>query len=124
VQLLLSKFLPALLVSTIAILSCASTAQAEDLLPATLVIIDAGIDSSLPIFEGHLIHEVCLLDWYLCPNGLNSQEGPSSATVQADVMRFNRFDHGTQMGKRIPAPTGMLTPVEPPTYCEGVRPVS
>ena len=96
-QLLPSKFLPALLVSTIAILTCASTAQAEDSLPATLVIIDTGIDSSLPIFEGHLIHEVCLLDWYLCPNGLNSQEGPGSATVQADVMRFNGFDHGTQM---------------------------
>ena len=96
-QLLPPKSFSTLFAATVVAFTCITSAQAEDSLPATLVIIDTGIDSSLPIFEGHLIHEVCLLDWYLCPNGLNSQEGPGSATVQEDVMSFNGFDHGTQM---------------------------
>lgn len=96
-QLLPPKFFSALFAATVIAFTCITSAQAEDSLPASLVIIDTGIDSSLPIFQGHLIHEVCLLDWSLCPNGQNFQEGPGSATVGEKIMSFNGFDHGTQM---------------------------
>jgi len=68
-----------------------------DSLEPSLVIIDTGIDSSLPMFQGRLITEVCVLDWYLCPNGRNFQEGPGSATLRGSVANLNGFDHGTQM---------------------------
>jgi hypothetical protein len=68
-----------------------------DSLEPSLVIIDTGIDSSLPMFQGRLITEVCVLDWYLCPNGRNFQEGPGAATLRGSVANLNGFDHGTQM---------------------------
>ena len=63
----------------------------------SLVIIDTGIDPTLQIFQGKLIYEVCVMDWYLCPNGKTFQEGAGSATLQSSVANLNGFDHGTQM---------------------------
>jgi len=73
------------------------SATAEVGLVPRLVIIDTGIDSSMPLFTNHLVQEVCIMDWYTCPNGTNFQEGPGSATVPSSVINFNGFDHGTQM---------------------------
>ena len=73
------------------------SATAEVALAPRLVIIDTGIDSSMPLFTNHLIHEVCIMDWYTCPNETNFQEGPGSATVPSSIINFNGFDHGTQM---------------------------
>lgn len=74
-----------------------SHTSANEIKPARLVIIDTGIDSSMSIFAGHLVYEVCIMDWYTCPNGKNFQEGPGSATVASSVINYNGFDHGTQM---------------------------
>jgi len=63
----------------------------------TLVIVDTGIDPTLPIFQGRLIYEVCILDWYLCPNGRTVQEGPGSATLRGSVANMSGFEHGTEM---------------------------
>ena len=73
------------------------SATAEVALAPRLVIIDSGIDSSMPLFTNHLVHEVCIMDWYSCPNGTNFQEGPGAATVPSSIISFNGFDHGTQM---------------------------
>ena len=73
------------------------TATAEVAPVPRLVIIDTGIDSSMPIFTNHLVHEVCIMDWYTCPNGTNFQEGPGTATVPDSIINANGFDHGTQM---------------------------
>jgi len=91
------KFIGALLASAVATLAAFSPAQAEVTLPPSLVIIDTGIEAALPIFQSHLIYEVCILDWYLCPNGKNFQEGPGTATLRAEVSNTSGFDHGTQM---------------------------
>lgn len=72
-------------------------ATAEVALAPRLVIIDTGIDSSMAVFTNHLVQEVCIMDWYTCPNGTNFQEGAGSATVPSSVINFNGFDHGTQM---------------------------
>ena len=79
------------------LLGLAPWAKAESGLTPRLVIIDTGIDSSMPLFTNHLVQEVCIMDWYTCPNGTNFQEGPGAATVPSSIINFNGFDHGTQM---------------------------
>lgn len=63
----------------------------------TLVIVDTGFDTQLPLFQGRVIAEVCILDWYSCPNKTNFQEGVGSAYLPTAISAFNGFDHGTQM---------------------------
>lgn len=72
-------------------------ALAEAPLAPRLVIIDTGIDSSMPIFQNHLILELCIMDWYTCPNGTNFQSGAGAATPESSIITLNGFDHGTQM---------------------------
>ena len=64
---------------------------------ATLAIIDTAIDTSLPVFSGKIVHEVCILEWNSCPNGTSFMEGPGSATLPSNIISKNGFDHGTQM---------------------------
>ena len=93
-----SKYSKCVTVFLVLLLACLdSQVSNADSLEPSLVIIDTGIDSSLPMFQGRLITEVCVLDWYLCPNGRNFQEGPGSATLRGSVANLNGFDHGTQM---------------------------
>ena len=63
----------------------------------TLAILDTGLDTSLPIFNGKILHEVCIIGWSTCPNGSGFQEGPGSAVVDPKFIMSNGFDHGTQM---------------------------
>lgn len=63
----------------------------------TLAILDTAIDTSLPEFQGKIIHEVCLLERGPCPNGGTVMEGPGAASMKADLIKRNGFDHGTQM---------------------------
>lgn len=63
----------------------------------SLAILDTAIDTSLPEFQGKIVHEVCLLDRGPCPNGGTIMEGPGSASMPGDMIRRNGFDHGTQM---------------------------
>ena len=64
---------------------------------ATLAIIDTAIDTSLPLFSGKIVHEVCILEWNSCPNGTSFMEGPGAATLPLNIISKNGFDHGTQM---------------------------
>ena len=84
-------------VLTLVCASLAPTAVAGETIEPTLVIVDTGIDPTLPIFQGRLIYEVCILDWYLCPNGRTFQEGLGSATLKGSVANLNGFEHGTEM---------------------------
>jgi hypothetical protein len=63
----------------------------------TVAILDTAIDTSLPAFKGRIVQEVCILDWTTCPNGSNFMEGPGAASMPADLIKINGFDHGTQM---------------------------
>jgi hypothetical protein len=63
----------------------------------SLVIIDTGFDTSLPVISEAVIYEVCILSWSLCPNGRTFQEGPGSATLQASGISTGNMSHGTQM---------------------------
>jgi hypothetical protein len=63
----------------------------------TLAILDTGLDTSLPIFSGKIVQEVCMIGWSTCPNGSGFQEGPGSAVVDPKFIMLNGFEHGTQM---------------------------
>jgi hypothetical protein len=66
-------------------------------LEPTLAILDTAIDTSLPSFKGKIIQEVCLLERGPCPNGSTYMEGPGAASMPANFITKNGFDHGTQM---------------------------
>ena len=65
--------------------------------PKVLVIADTGFDTQLPLLQDRIIHEACILDWYLCPNGTNFQEGPETASLPLRISQIGGFGHGTQM---------------------------
>ena len=89
----------AISVSVLASLSSTQYSLAEEVAKKRLVVIDTGIDSRFPNFEKHIIHEVCLMFWYSCPNGLDYQEGRGSATLSSALLTYPGFDHGTQMAR-------------------------
>lgn len=63
----------------------------------TVAILDTALDSSLPIFNGRIAYEVCILEWNSCPNGKSFMEGPGSTNLPAKIIAKNGFNHGTQM---------------------------
>jgi hypothetical protein len=71
-------------------------AKADETKP-TIAILDTAIDTSLPIFQGRIVQEVCILDWPSCPNGDYYMEGTGSAVLPYEIISRNGFSHGTQM---------------------------
>ena len=63
----------------------------------SVAILDTAIDTSLPAFQGKIIQEVCILEWTTCPNGKSFMEGPGAASMPANLITLNGFDHGTFM---------------------------
>jgi hypothetical protein len=78
-------------------LGLVSPASATEVQPKSLVVVDTGFDTQLPIFQDRVITEVCILDWSRCPNRSNFQEGVGSAFLPRAISQFNGFFHGTQM---------------------------
>ncbi len=65
----------------------------------TLAILDTAIDTSLPMFKDKIVQEVCIIDWNTCPNGTNFMEGPGAASMPANLIIKDGFDHGTRMAQ-------------------------
>jgi hypothetical protein len=84
-------------VLTLSLLSPVAISQASGADAPVLAILDTAIDTSLPSLQGKIVGEVCILEWALCPNGTNFQEGTGSASMPADLITKNGFDHGTFM---------------------------
>jgi hypothetical protein len=63
----------------------------------SIAILDTALDTSIPEFQGRVVHEVCILEWASCPNGQKFMEGKGSATLSSAIITKNGFDHGTQM---------------------------
>jgi hypothetical protein len=89
------KLITALLAITLTIPTV--VAKAEPTKPATVAVLDTALDTSIPLFQGRIVHEVCVLDWASCANKQKFMEGPGAASMPLDQMRRNGFDHGTQM---------------------------
>ena len=69
--------------------------QAES--PKTMVIIDNGIDTSLPALKNNIIYEVCVAGYSSCPNQQNLMEGVGAATVTPEMYSNTDWHHGTKV---------------------------
>jgi len=72
-------------------------AKANTPKPATVAILDTALNANLSVFKDKIVHEVCILEWNSCANGSNFMEGPGAASMPAQFMSRNGFDHGTKM---------------------------
>ena len=92
------KIIAALLLLTIWVPVNAQAALKNQTRPTpTLAIVDTAIDTSLPIFNGKIVAEVCIMDWSLCPNQSSFMEGAGAASLPSHQISLDGFDHGTQM---------------------------
>lgn len=63
----------------------------------TLVVIDTALNSDQADIAANIKYEVCILDWYACPNGQKFMEGKGAASLSTRFMANNGFNHGSQM---------------------------
>lgn len=93
------KLISALIAITLSLPTTAYAAGLQNRTDSTpaVAILDTAIDTSLPAFQGKIIQEVCILEWTTCPNGQSFMEGKGAASMPADLIIKNGFDHGTQM---------------------------
>ena len=84
-------------VLTLSLLSPVVISQASGAEAPVLAILDTAIDTSIPSLQGKVVGEVCILEYALCPNGSNFQEGTGAASMPANLIKLNGFDHGTLM---------------------------
>jgi hypothetical protein len=93
------KLITALIAITLAIPTTAHAAGLQNRIDSTpsVAILDTGIDTSLPAFQGKIVQEVCILEWTTCPNGQSYMEGKGAASMPANLITLNGFDHGTFM---------------------------
>jgi hypothetical protein len=93
------KLIAALIAITLSLPTTAHAAGLKNRTGSTpaVAILDTAIDTSLPAFQGKIIQEVCILEWTTCPNGKSFMEGPGAASMPANLITLNGFDHGTQM---------------------------
>ena len=84
------------LFSTLLITSSINPVVASDLAPS-VAILDSSVDGNIVEIKENLLHEVCILEWSVCPNGRYFLEGPGSAFLPVKYGLSGTFDHGTQM---------------------------
>lgn len=84
----------ALCLALLIIPSCPAYAQLQE---ESLVVIDTALNSDQSDIAANIKYEVCILDWYACPNGQKFMEGKGSAYVESRIMANNGFNHGSQM---------------------------
>jgi hypothetical protein len=84
-------------VLTLSLLSPVAISQASGADAPVLAILDTAIDTSIPNLQGKVVGEVCILEYALCPNGTNFQEGSGAASMPSNLITLNGFDHGTFM---------------------------
>jgi subtilisin family serine protease len=93
------KLIAALIAITLALPTAAQAAGLKNRTDSTptIAILDTGIDTSLPAFQGKIVQEVCILEWTTCPNGKSFMEGTGAASMPSNLISQNGFDHGTLM---------------------------
>ncbi|MEO0010544.1 MAG: hypothetical protein RIQ39_133 [Actinomycetota bacterium] len=67
--------------------------------PKVLVIADTGFSDSDPVIAAHTVYQLCIMDWYACPNGTNFQESGTAAMLTAAQLKFSGFNHGSKMAR-------------------------
>ncbi len=67
--------------------------------PKVLVIADTGFSDSDRVIAEHTLHQICIMDWYACPNGSNFQESGTAAMLTRAQLRQSGFKHGSMMAR-------------------------
>ncbi len=67
--------------------------------PKVLVIADTGFSDSDLVIASHTVLQLCIMDWYACPNGSNFQESGTAATLSPSQMKHSGFSHGSKMAR-------------------------
>lgn len=93
----MNKKIIAAIIALITTTTSINMVQANTPAPATVAILDTALDTSLPVFQGKIVQEVCILEWNSCPNGSNFMEGTGAAVMPASLISKNGFEHGTKM---------------------------
>ena len=84
-----------LALAIVAVFSAGFLAPAQgDPLQKSLVIIDTGFDTSLPIIKDAVIYESCIMFWSGCPNGTSFQEGPGASALPTNISNTSNMSHG------------------------------
>ena len=92
------KLMTALVALTLAVPTTAYAGIKNTAMQApTIAILDTAIDMSQQSIKDHVIYEVCLVEYSVCPNALPKMEGPGAATMLPSALKVGGFDHGTQM---------------------------
>jgi hypothetical protein len=74
-------------------------AWSAELTPKTLLIADTGFSSVDPIIASHTVGQICIMDWYACPDGSNFQESGTAAVLTPTQLSASGFDHGSKMAR-------------------------
>ena len=82
-----------------ALIATAIPAWPAEVPPKTLVIADTGFSESDPVIASHTVLQICLMDWYACPNGSNYQESGTAASLNSQQMSSGGFSHGSKMAR-------------------------
>ena len=82
-----------------ALIVTAIPAWSAEVPPKTLVIADTGFSDSDPVIASHTVLQICLMDWYACPNGSNYQESGTAASLNSQQMSSGGFSHGSKMAR-------------------------
>jgi hypothetical protein len=64
-----------------------------------LLIADTGFSAEDPVIASHTVYQICLMDWYVCPNGSNFQESGTAAFLTPQQLKSSGFDHGSKMAR-------------------------
>jgi hypothetical protein len=67
--------------------------------PKTLVIADTGFNIDDPVIASHTVYQLCMIDWYACPNGSNIQESGTAAMLTSNQLQSSGFSHGSKMAR-------------------------
>lgn len=73
--------------------------SSAEVAPKTLLIADTGFSDSDPVIAAHTIYQLCIMDWYACPNGLNLQESGTAAMLNSTQFAASGFSHGSKMAR-------------------------
>lgn len=95
------KLITAIIIVAMSMTTTITTSKAQAESMPTVAVLDTALDTSLPIFQGRIAYEVCILEWNSCPNGESFMEGPGSAVLPSNIISKNGFDHGTQMASVV-----------------------
>lgn len=95
------KLITAVILVALSMTATSTTQKAQAESVPTVAVLDTALDTSLPIFQGRIAYEVCILEWNSCPNGQSFMEGPGSAVLPSNIISKNGFDHGTQMASVV-----------------------